>query len=61
MEDLGLSAQPYVSDVVQVTKGSDAIVIMASDGVWDVASSERAVQVRPLLSVNHRSCDVAIS
>ena len=45
VEDLGLSAQPHVSDVEHVPDSSRVLVIIASDGVWDVASPERVVQV----------------
>ncbi|KAK9810559.1 hypothetical protein WJX73_000740 [Symbiochloris irregularis] len=44
VEDLGLSAQPHVSPVECVGDASSALVIIASDGVWDVASPDRVVQ-----------------
>ncbi|KAG0470166.1 hypothetical protein HPP92_016866 [Vanilla planifolia] len=36
-------AEPYVSQVVHITKGSTAFGILASDGLWDVISAKRAV------------------
>ncbi|KAG0470176.1 hypothetical protein HPP92_016876 [Vanilla planifolia] len=36
-------ADPYVSQVVHIPKGSTAFGILASDGLWDVISAKRAV------------------
>ncbi|KAK9829211.1 hypothetical protein WJX72_004520 [[Myrmecia] bisecta] len=44
-EDLGLSAQPHVSQVVKVGSSETAFVMLASDGLWDVTDSQHAVQV----------------
>lgn len=35
-EDLGLSAEPHVSDVATLPLDQGALVLVASDGVWDV-------------------------
>lgn len=45
VEDLGLSAIPHVSLVEQASDTSTTLVIIASDGVWDVASADRIIQV----------------
>lgn len=44
-EDLGLSAHPHISDVVKVSPDQSGIVIMASDGLWDVTDSHRVLQI----------------
>ena len=45
VEDLGLSNVPHVSPVECFDPSRQQLVIVASDGVWDVASAERVVQV----------------
>ena len=40
-EDLGLSAEPAVSDVVAVAKDKHALLLIASDGLWDVLDAEK--------------------
>lgn len=47
--DLGLSAAPHVSHVVRLPPRASGLVVLASDGLWDVASAARAVAVRPSL------------
>ena len=49
VEDLGLSAVPHVSPVESFDPSRQMLVLVASDGVWDVASAERVVQACPLL------------
>jgi len=47
-EDLGLSSQPSVSDVVRLPRGSSSgggVLVLASDGLWDVADSNAVAQV----------------
>ena len=48
-QDLGLSAVPHVSDVVCLEPGAAAVVILASDGLWDVADGAAALKARPSL------------
>lgn len=36
-EDLGLSAEPYVGPVVSCTPSQGGLLLIASDGLWDVA------------------------
>lgn len=42
-EDLGLSAQPHISPVVRLGRCDSALVLMASDGLWDVVDAEGAL------------------
>ncbi|XP_010931948.1 protein phosphatase 2C 70 [Elaeis guineensis] len=44
-QDMRFSAEPFVSQVVQITKTCMAFGLMASDGLWDVISTKRAVQL----------------
>jgi len=38
--DLGLSAEPHLSEVVKIPPDRGAIILIASDGLWDVADPE---------------------
>lgn len=42
-EDLGLSAEPHVSGVVRLSEQEGGILLIASDGLWDVADVEAVV------------------
>jgi len=44
-EDLGLSAQPHVSSVIKIAPDQSGIVIMASDGLWDVTDAQCVLQI----------------
>ncbi|XP_002970567.2 protein phosphatase 2C 70 isoform X1 [Selaginella moellendorffii] len=44
-EESCFSAEPYVSKVLKITKDSKGIVVMGSDGLWDVLSPIRAIQL----------------
>lgn len=44
-EDLGLSAEPHVSDVVVLGGDREALIVIASDGLWDVMSAEDAMDL----------------
>ena len=44
-EDLGFSAVPYVSPVVKLGPEESGLLIIASDGLWDVAEPERVMEV----------------
>ena len=44
-EDLGLSAEPYVSDIVTLRGDQEALIVIASDGLWDVMSVEDAIDM----------------
>lgn len=37
---IGLSAEPYVSGVARVTQDRGCILVIASDGLWDVSDAE---------------------
>ncbi|XP_072968888.1 protein phosphatase 2C 70 [Typha angustifolia] len=44
-QDTRFSSEPYVSQVVHITKGCTAFALIASDGLWDVISIRNAVQL----------------
>uniref|UniRef100_A0A0D9W0I0 protein-serine/threonine phosphatase n=1 Tax=Leersia perrieri TaxID=77586 RepID=A0A0D9W0I0_9ORYZ len=44
-QDSRFSSEPYVSQVVRLTKACSAFALIASDGLWDVISINRAVQL----------------
>lgn len=47
-EDLGLSCQPSVSQVVRLPRDArdgGGVLVLASDGLWDVADTSAVVQV----------------
>jgi protein phosphatase len=44
-EDLGLSAQPYTSPVVRFGKADSGMVVVATDGLWDVTNGSNVAQV----------------
>jgi protein phosphatase len=44
-EDLGLSAEPFVSNVHAIDPDHGALVVVASDGVWDVLSLDDAAEL----------------
>lgn len=44
-QDLGMSAEPHVSPVVAVPPGGTLLLLVASDGLWDVAPRDRVAQV----------------
>lgn len=44
-EDLGLSAEPSISKVHEIGPEQGAIILIASDGLWDVLSIDEAVKI----------------
>jgi serine/threonine protein phosphatase PrpC len=40
-QDVGFIAKPYVSEGLRVEPQEEALLVMASDGLWDVVSQER--------------------
>uniref|UniRef100_A0A7S3QNI9 PPM-type phosphatase domain-containing protein n=2 Tax=Dunaliella tertiolecta TaxID=3047 RepID=A0A7S3QNI9_DUNTE len=44
-EDLGFIAEPYISDMQEVAAGGRAFLILASDGLWDVVTEQRAASL----------------
>ncbi len=55
--DLGLSAAPHVSPVVRVPPRASGLVVLASDGLWDVAEATRALAVRSSSLRAPRMCE----
>ena len=43
-QESGLVGDPYVSDVIEL-QHEDSVLVVASDGLWDVVSFERATDV----------------
>ncbi|MCO5602578.1 hypothetical protein L7F22_056712 [Adiantum nelumboides] len=44
-QEVRFSSTPFISNVLQITQECKALAIMASDGLWDVLSQRRAVQL----------------
>ncbi|XP_068331577.1 protein phosphatase 2C 70-like [Pyrus communis] len=44
-QDSRFSCEPYISQVVHINRTSNAFAIMASDGLWDVISAKKAIQL----------------
>ncbi|PAN10425.1 hypothetical protein PAHAL_2G093300 [Panicum hallii] len=44
-QDMRFSSEPYVSQAVRITRACTAFAVIASDGLWDVISTKRAVQL----------------
>nr|CAD1821852.1 unnamed protein product [Ananas comosus var. bracteatus] len=44
-QDSRFSSEPYISQVVHITKACTAFALIASDGLWDVISVKKAVQL----------------
>jgi len=44
-QDTRFSSEPYVSQAVCITRACTAFAVIASDGLWDVISTKRAVQL----------------
>ncbi|XP_057849582.2 protein phosphatase 2C 70 isoform X2 [Cryptomeria japonica] len=44
-QDIRFSAEPYISEVLRITRESNALALMASDGLWDVLSTRSALQL----------------
>ncbi|KAL6639547.1 hypothetical protein ACP70R_023277 [Stipagrostis hirtigluma subsp. patula] len=44
-QDSRFSSEPYVSQAVHITNSCTAFAVIASDGLWDVISTKRAVQL----------------
>ncbi|MCL7046503.1 hypothetical protein MKW94_028018 [Papaver nudicaule] len=44
-QEARFSSVPYVSEAVQIDKNSRAFALMASDGLWDVISVKKAMQL----------------
>ncbi|ESW29154.1 hypothetical protein PHAVU_002G047600 [Phaseolus vulgaris] len=44
-QDTRFSSEPYISEVVHIDQASKAFAILASDGLWDVISVKKAIQL----------------
>ncbi|KAI4345598.1 hypothetical protein L6164_012704 [Bauhinia variegata] len=44
-QDPRFSSEPYISEVVHIGQASKAFALLASDGLWDVISTKKAVQL----------------
>ncbi|KAL4205141.1 hypothetical protein AMTRI_Chr01g113120 [Amborella trichopoda] len=44
-QDTRFIAEPYVSQVVHIERASKTFAVMASDGLWDVLTTKRAVEL----------------
>ncbi|KAK9723473.1 hypothetical protein RND81_05G001100 [Saponaria officinalis] len=44
-QDGRFSAKPYISQVVRISQASEAFALLASDGLWDVISVKKAIQL----------------
>ncbi|KAB2092499.1 hypothetical protein ES319_A02G035200v1 [Gossypium barbadense] len=44
-QDSRFSSEPYISQVVHLKKSSGAFALLASDGLWDVVSFKKAIQL----------------
>ncbi|KAJ6806417.1 protein phosphatase 2C 70 [Iris pallida] len=58
-QDLRFTAEPYVSQVVHISKASDAaFALLASDGLWDVISVKKAVQLVHQAKEKYSDCEM---
>ncbi|KAK7308823.1 hypothetical protein RJT34_05084 [Clitoria ternatea] len=44
-QDSRFSSEPYISQVVHIDQASEAFAVLASDGLWDVISEKKAIQL----------------
>ncbi|GAB2295189.1 hypothetical protein Dimus_029364 [Dionaea muscipula] len=44
-QDARFSSNPYISEVVHIDQAREAFALMASDGLWDVISVKKAIQL----------------
>ncbi|KAL2349509.1 hypothetical protein Fmac_003509 [Flemingia macrophylla] len=44
-QDSRFSSEPYISEVVHIDQASKAFAVLASDGLWDVISVKKAIQL----------------
>jgi serine/threonine protein phosphatase PrpC len=60
-QDVGLLAVPYVSPALSIPPQEEGVVIVASDGLWDVVTPEAAgaAALRMLAAANGSAAAVA--
>ena len=61
VEDLGLSAEPFISAVSVVGNERGAIVIVASDGLWDVMDFREVAGIAASMDRQDLKVDVDIN
>ncbi|XP_061354480.1 protein phosphatase 2C 70-like isoform X2 [Gastrolobium bilobum] len=44
-QDSRFSSEPYISEVVHIDQSNSAFAVLASDGLWDVISVKKAIQL----------------
>ncbi|KAI4317780.1 hypothetical protein L6164_025622 [Bauhinia variegata] len=44
-QDPRFSSEPYISEVVRIAQASKSFALLASDGLWDVISHKKAIQL----------------
>ncbi|KAK4283690.1 hypothetical protein QN277_000615 [Acacia crassicarpa] len=54
-QDSRFSSEPYISQAVHIDKTSRAFAILASDGLWDVISMKKAIQLVSQVRDRHSS------
>eukprot|EP00250_Pteridium_aquilinum_P018101 c23942_g1_i1 orf=405-1982(-) len=54
-QDARFSSKPFVSKVLRITQDGKALAVIASDGLWDVLSQRRAIQMA--LEAKEGQCD----
>jgi protein phosphatase len=60
-EDLGLSAEPAVSDVVSIPHNQGALLLVASDGLWDVMDPEKVAHAAKVADKEHDGSVVEVA
>ncbi|KAG7668148.1 hypothetical protein KSW81_004511 [Nannochloris sp. 'desiccata'] len=60
-EDLGLSAEPAVSDVVSISQEQGALLLIASDGLWDVLDPEKVAHAAKMADKEHDGSVVEVA
>lgn len=60
-EDLGLIADPYVSDVSEISENKGSLLLIASDGLWDVLTRDRVTSLLRAADEEHDGSVVDIA
>jgi len=58
-QNIGMSAEPFVHECIKI-ESTDMFVVIASDGLWDIVSGQRAVEIVLGLGPNF-GCEEAAS
>lgn len=54
LKEFGFSAVPSVSEVVKLSPQESGLLVLASDGVWDVAEPSKVIEVNSIYSAQLR-------